>query len=329
MNRTSKLFTISALVVLMLIAGCGDDGNGPVGPGPYNAVTLDLYDFAHLANGYFYRFWVAESDAGLASSPAVDWVSLMEFNVNPVEGDINPDILTTITGQVISANTMSGLSADFEDYDSVLITIESPETSSGLPSSTVIATGQIPENFEIRQIGALDFPVTVDSGGASFFQFATPTDADTENELSGIWFMRGIQPLRQGLGLYSAPEGWMYEGWAWHRGHWLSTGKFTSPVGSDDFNGYSATSVEAPEFPGEDFLNEDNEPEGVTFPWTFEGDDTVLVTLEPSPDTEGGPFVIRLKEVALVNPAPGAATAMGVVETRPVGNVTFSRSEDL
>lgn len=330
MNRISKLFAMSALTLLSLSAGCGDNGNGPSGPGPYNAFTLDLYDYAHLENGYFYELWVANSSTKLAASPALEWVPLSEFNVNPVEGNDSPDITTTITGQVIPDNTISDLSIDFDKNDTVMITIEAPGSSSGLPSSTVTGACHIPADFSQQAITPFGFPVDVDSslGSGNSFTFATPTDADTSNELSGVWFAQHIYDLPiQSLNLKHSPSGWKYEGWVWHESTWLSTGKFADAGQSDDFSGYSAGPGIG--FPGEDFLN--NAPAGVTFPWVLGQGDSVLITLEPSPDPATGPFVVRLHGIGLQDDRPaGASTQLtSPVERMPSGSMTFKRTEEL
>jgi hypothetical protein len=226
---------------------------------------------------------------------------------------------------VISENTFSGLSIDFEDYDSVIITIEQPDSSLGTPSPTVISAVHIPDDFTQQTIGILQFPENVDSASASFYQLATPTDADTSNERSGVWFMQNIEPPIQGLTLKYAPSGWLYEGWAWHNNTWLSTGKFASPGLSDDFSGYS--NGPGPGYPGEDFLT--NPPSG----WTIEPGDSVLLTLEPNPDPEDSPFVVRLLGHQVQSPefqhVRTATPLLNTVEVVPNGSLTFKRSEDL
>jgi hypothetical protein len=327
MRRIAKLFTISTLGLLLLLGGCGEDGNGPVEPGPYDSVVIELFDASHLPGEYFYQLWAAKYDTRLASSSTLEWIPLMEFNVTPVNEGSSPDIITTITGQVIPNNTQFGLPIDFEDYDSALITIEEPGASTGMPSSSVIGATQIPD-FNIRTIGILAFPEDVDSGGVSFCQLATPTDADTLNDRSGVWFVQNLDTQTRGLALKAAPPGWIYEGWARHDDTWLSTGKFSNPGMADEFSGYSASLNPSPNFPGEDFLS--NGPLGVTFPWTFVDGDSVMVTMEPNPDPEDGPFGIRLLVRSMSPlPVPRIATPLSMNDkVMPNGTLTFRRSED-
>jgi len=324
MNRISKLFAMSSLTILLLSAGCGDDGNGPSGPGPYDAMTFDLYDWGHLEAGYFYRLWVANTT--LSAPPTVNWTSIAEFNVNPVAGNSTPDVITSTGGQVISANTKANLSVDFEENDTLMITIEASGASPDQPSATVVAAAQIPPDFTQRTIGILEFPAETDSGTASFFQLGTPTDADTSNERSGVWFALNLDAPRLALALQYAPEGWRYESWAFHDNTWLSMGKFNSAGQNDDFNGYSAGPGIG--FPGEDFIA--NAPAGVTFPWEFEIGDSIMVTLEPEPENDDSPFVVRLLgyEMSELRPAH-VATQISKVNLTPSGTVTFKRSEDL
>lgn len=332
MNTISKLFAVSALAILILAAGCGDDnGGGPSNANKYNALTLDLYDSGHLDNGYFYQIWVANTGSKSAASTALDWVSVVEFNVNPVAGGATPDDITTITGQAVKDNTFANLSEDFEARDTLIITIEAPGASSGVPSTTVVAEAQIPDDFEQHTIGILRFPVDVDTNLSvpNSFELATPTDADTSNELSGIWFARNVESgPSQSLRLKTAPTGWIYEGWAWHDDTWLSTGKFESAAQADEFSGYSAGAGIG--FPGEDFLM--NAPAGVTFPWTFGIGDTILITLEPSPDPAPDvPSFVRVYGLGMADARPPhvATQLVTPVQLEPNGTVTFKRSDDL
>lgn len=325
MNRISKLFAVSALTLLLLAAGCSDNGGGPSGPGPYDAITLDLYDTGKLSGGYFYQIWVANTGE-------LEWVPVQEFNVNPVPGGSVPDGIITITGQSVSDNTFANLSVDFEAKDTLIITIEPPGAASGVPSLSVVAAAQIPDDFTQRTIGILEFPVDSDSslGVPNSFEFATPTDADTANELSGIWLALNPESgfPSQSLRLRNAKPGWIYEGWVWHEDTWLSMGKFESAAEDDDFSGYSAGAGIG--FPGEDFLM--NAPTGVTFPWTFGVGDSILITLEPSPDPDPDePFVIRLYGYGMADdrPAHVATQLTAPVQLEPNGSVTFKRSEEL
>ena len=129
---------------------------------------------------------------------------------------------------------------------------------------------------------------------------ATPTDgSSTTDELSGVWWLDPAAGPGAGLDLPTLPEGWEYEGWAVVNGTPVSTGKFTSVTGADDFSGFSGTTP-GPAFPGEDLLM--NAPSGLTFPTDLSGG-TVVISVEPSPDNSTDPFLLK----PLVGSVPSGA----------------------
>ena len=83
----------------------------------------------------------------------------------------------------------------------------------------------------------------------------TQHDAPPSNELSGIWFLDlSTGSPTVGLDLPDlAGTDWTYEGWVVIDGVPVTTGRFDSADGFDDFDGYSASDMYPP-FPGEDFL---------------------------------------------------------------------------
>lgn len=126
------------------------------------------------------------------------------------------------------------------------------------------------------------------STAAGKFILATPTNGDNTDELSGVWWLNPDGPAASLL-LPDLNEGWMYEGWVVFDGVPVSTGKFSKADMADESSTYSAT-LDAPEFPGEDFLT--NAPTGLTFPTDLSGN-TVVVSVEPEPDNSNDPFVIK------------------------------------
>lgn len=123
------------------------------------------------------------------------------------------------------------------------------------------------------------------------FVLATPTSASEDDEYSGVWFIDiedGV--ATQGLDLPELPAGWEYEGWVVVDGTPLSTGKFTTPDGPDDFDGFSGVDGDGPPFPGEDFI--ENAPEGLDFPLDIRGSDVVL-SIEPVEDDSPAPFAFK------------------------------------
>ena len=177
-----------------------------------------------------------------------------------------------------------------ETPDKIVITIEAEGDTDDLPSGIVILAGDVVDNS-----ATLAFPADL-SGVSGNYILTTPTTGDDTLEESGIWFLTLPPPPTAGLVLPELGDGWVYEGWAVNQDTPLSTGKFTSPEGSDQFDGYSATAAAGPPFPGEDFL--ENAPEGVTFPVNLsDGQSKAVISVEPDLNGEDptgpGPFSIK------------------------------------
>jgi hypothetical protein len=69
----------------------------------------------------------------------------------------------------------------------------------------------------------------------------------------------------------------------------VTTGRFDSRDGVDDFDDYSASDM-IPPFPGEDFLM--NAPAGLTFPTDISGA-TAVISIEPRMDNDPAPFMFK------------------------------------
>lgn len=306
--------------------GCSKDSKpgGPDTPPAYSVLRLDLYDTAPLPVGYAYQLWLLPRPAIRADVSV--WSPKTQFRT--LRGPSGqPDTLVTLAGQRIARNDLTGLADDLADFDSLMITIEQAGGSPTMPSETVYLNGAVPD-FDSTVFGALHFPISI-GGGIGQYTLASPTDSDSLNETSGIWFMRPFQPPLTGLEVLPAdPPGWKYEGWVFHQDRWLSTGKFTDPSANDEFDGFSASVNAPPPFPGEDFLV--NPPPGVNFPWILVAADSVAVTMEPNPDTdETAPFGLRLLEAEIGEPlTPGVLRVLNPVDNAaPGGNAVFRRPD--
>ncbi|MEO6666926.1 MAG: hypothetical protein ABIO65_09180 [Nitrospiria bacterium] len=127
-----------------------------------------------------------------------------------------------------------------------------------------------------------------------------------------------------GLTLATLPAGWKYEGWVVVGGTAISTGTFTNPAAADAAAPFAGANPQpTPPFPGEDFLA--NAPTGVTFPTDLRSQ-TVVISIEPSPDDSPGPFT--LKPLTATVPA-GAADHVAYTMTNaasafPTGTATIS-----
>ena len=309
---------------LLVWAGCGKDkGNGPPEPKPYNQVFVEFFANPPFLTGSFqYEMWGKPIDTSLAAvTPA--WKRLLRFNV-----DASGQLLDS--NGAVTSTTIRNLPANLDDYDSIAITIERTDDNHTTPSQTIYLFGRIPPNLDSARIVELESPVPLSSAGG-FCNLMTPTDSDTSNDLSGVWFVASDQPTPadSGLNIAPAPAGWRYEGWILHQDTWLSTGKFTRASGPDAANPYSAATLPAPAFPGEDFLL--HAPTGInfTFPFAFGIGDRIVVTLEPEPDPAAGPFGITVVAVQFGGqPVPHTLVPLaGVPASIPGAFLTVKRSD--
>lgn len=141
---------------------------------------------------------------------------------------------------------------------------------------------------------------------SAVYNLLTPTDSLNANPLSGIWFVDSLdQVIAPGLDLSELFGGWRYEGWVEINGILISTGRFSSPRGTDQANLYGSTLPPLP-FPGEDFIA--NPPAGVTFPINLSGA-KVYITLEVNDNRNAGTSAgIIIYEGTIPNPAESRVT---------------------
>jgi hypothetical protein len=181
-----------------------------------------------------------------------------------------------------------------------ILTIEPHPDPNPDPSDVHIIAGDFSGNsatLDIMHAAALGDDFSSASGA---YILATPTSADTTDELSGIWFLDPTSgPPVAGLDLPILPAGWIYEGWTVIDGVPVTTGKFTAVDAADNSAPYSST-MPAPPFPGEDFL--ENAPAGLLFPTDISGG-TAVISVEPDPDNSDDPFLLKPLVGSIPNPA--------------------------
>ena len=288
MKKSFARMKMALSAFLLVSAGCGEDkGNGPVEPEPFNEAVITFYMTSPLPAGFEFELWAKAVDTSLSLSTPV-WVPLTRFNLNSSGG------LLDSNGTAIAGNRVKNLPVDLDDYDSLQVTIEQTSSHVAVPSQQVFLRSSIPPDLTTSHLPRLVFPHSFGQG-TSYFMMFSPTDTDTADELSGLWFVYRYPPgdLDSGLTLPPAPVGWLYEGWVRHGASWLSTGRFRRSVGGDLNNPYCGVGVK-PAFPGEDFVQ--NAPPGVGFSFPFEvtAGDKVRVTLEPDLDSGTGTFGVDL-----------------------------------
>lgn len=203
-----------------------------------------------------------------------------------------------VDGELTTAGTFvdfdGGVVLDAPSVDvatAVVITIETDDDPA--PSPTHFLAGSLVDGSatltatDPAAIG-LDF-----STSTGQYILATPTDGAgaPENEGSGVWWT--FITRAQSLVLPQLPDGWVYEGWQVIDEIPFSTGTFVSQFGvADNAAPYSGLQP-GPPFPGEDFLM--NAPDGLEFARDLRGTE-VVITVEPFPDTDPGPFPLVVLE---------------------------------
>ena len=252
---------------------------------PTTAFNLDFEGLAPLANDFHYEGW-----AIVDGQP----VSTGKFHV-----DDNGDLFDLDGAPITDGRFVVG--GDLSSATAIVLTIEPGGDTDAVPADTHYLAGDVSgaaASLAVGHAAALGDDFAAASGD---YILATPTNGAETNENSGIWFLSlesGSPAL--GLTLPTLPAGWEYEGWVVIDGTPVTSGKFTEPADFDDAAPYSGSEA-GPPFPGEDYLN--NAPNGLTFPTDLAGG-TAVISVEPSPDDDAGPFALK----PLVGSIPADAT---------------------
>ncbi|PWJ36171.1 anti-sigma factor [Sediminitomix flava] len=292
-------FYLSILLVgTFFFASCDDDDDNN-GSSTSN-LTLNISGLEDLGDDYAYEGWIIVDGAPISAGIFnVD----SSGNLSETSFELDTDDLNAATAYVL--------------------TIEPNPDSDSSPSDVHILAGDFSNNLASLTV---DHPDAIGSDFTSAvgeYILATPTDDDDTNETSGIWCLNpnGGDPIA-GLTLPTLPAGWTYEGWAVIDGNPITTGTFTNPDSADSGNPFSGTVNPAPNYPGEDFLQ--NAPDGVTFPADLLGR-TVVISVEPVPDNSPAPFLLK----PLAHEVPSDATSGSVLnmdnnaeETNPTGTAS-------
>tara|TARA_B110000971_G_C19933668_1_gene465255 strand:- start:264 stop:1169 length:906 start_codon:yes stop_codon:yes gene_type:complete len=299
--RNKTLYFLMLIFGFTTVISCSsDDDNGS----STKNLTLNLTGLEDLGSGYVYESWLI-----LESGP----VSVGTFSVN-ASGVLSK------TSFSVNANTLSNALA-------YVLTIEPNSDPNTAPSSVHILAGDFTNNATSATVStnhqsALGTDFT---GATGKYFLASPTDGtDNTNEKSGVWWVQFPTPMMPapGLTLPALPAtGWKYEGWAVIGTTPVSTGKFTSVTGADDFSGFSG-SAPAPSVPGEDFLMA--APAGLTFPTDLSGQ-KVVISVEPDPDNSPNPFLLK-PLVAMIPATAKEQTSLSMgnnaAASNPGGSVT-------
>ncbi len=241
-------------------------------------LSLNISGLEDLGANYNYEGWIIVSGAPVSTGTFT------------VDGSGN-----------MSQTNFTVNSTDLQNATAFVLTIEPNPDSDPLPSSVHLLGGDFSGATASLSVGHTAALGNDFSGIAGNFILASPTNGVGADENSGIWFLDiGSGMPAVGLTLPTLPSGWKYEGWAVISGTPVSTGKFTRVDTSDESALYSGA-MPGPPFPGEDFLM--NAPSGLTFPTDLSGG-TAVITIEPNPDNDAGPFLLK----PLVGMIPDPAT---------------------
>lgn len=257
-----KKSILAIAVAGVLMASCKDDE-----PAATKNLTLSISSLAASATNEQYEGWII-----VDGSP------------------VSTGTFTADNNGVLSQSSFNIDATMLDQATTFVLSIEPIPDSDPGPSDIKILGGDFSGSMA---------SVTVSHGAALGSDFsntsgtvilATPTTEDLSDELSGIWFLDlSSGSPATGLVLPTLPSNWKYEGWAVINGQPISSGTFSAVDIADDANPFSGTGM-APPFPGEDFVL--NAPMGVMFPTDLSGQ-TVVISIEPSPDNSAMPFAFK------------------------------------
>lgn len=247
-------------------------------------VTMDFTGLDPLLNGYHYEGWAIVDGAPISTG---------RFNVNENGELVDLDGNIIENGEFIVGQDVSGATA-------IVLTIEPVDDPDPAPAATHLLAGDV-ANLSASLTTAHPAAIGDDFLGATGnYILATPTNGDTTNENSGIWFLDlSSGSPATGLSLPALPDGWQYEGWAVINGQPVTSGRFLA-VDAVDFSAPFSGPMPGPPFPGEDYL--ENAPGGLTFPTDLSGG-VAVISIEPEPDDSPAPFTLK----PLVGMIPGDA----------------------
>jgi len=255
------LYTSLLAIFATAIIGCDSDDDDPV----FKDMTLSVEGLPQLGSFATYEGWLLDGN---------DYTSIGKFTIDN-SGDVDGGTFS-IDEELLQNAT------DF------VVTIEPSPDPAVQPTETQILSGTFignsaTLNYENEAAIGTGFSTAIGK-----YILSTPTNGEETDELSGVWWLEPTGPSAS-LILPDLSEGWIYEGWALINGTPVSTGKFTKANEADMGNPYSGT-LAGPDFPGEDFLR--NAPAGLSFPTSLEGA-TIVISVEPNPDNDSAPFVIK------------------------------------
>lgn len=273
-------------MVSALLWSCGDDDTTTETPA-LASLSLNIDGLENLGTQFVYEGWVI-----VDGSPVSTGIFSVSNNgqLSNSTFEVEPEVLEAATKFVL--------------------TIEPANDPDPAPSDQKLLAGDFDGEMAVVSTGVA--PALGDfSNSAGTYFLRTPTDeepgsANNGNDMNGVWFGLPGMPPTANLTLPTLPSGWIYEGWLVTPNGPISTGTFLSFDVRDSGNKLSGLENNAgPAIPGEDFFIA---PEGSneSFPIDVRGN-MVVITVEPIPDNDPGPFTLK----------PLAATVSSNAATAP------------
>jgi hypothetical protein len=279
-------------------------------PGGTSQVTLDLDGLGPVGAGHF-EAWARVEGAGN--------VSIGKFRVD------DTGALRDLSGNSIDAFDVAG---DLFLASRIFVTVEAEGDADVSPSRSKILEGVLVDSSATLSADSIL------SNRASFsearfvgtYMLNAFTTEDSSDFGSGIWFFHPSRSENDAdsasLRLPTLRDGWQFEGWVERlsTGDTYSTGRFFDPNAADlDRAGLTAGTfgedlnldgrADGPRYPGQDFVDA---TATVPAPLDLDGGDfRAFVTVEPFPDSDPAPFLIRFFE-------DGAIDSLGALERQPL-----------
>lgn len=271
-------FGVLALGFMATSCSSDDDNNTST----TSDLTLNLSGLEALGNDYVYEGWIIVDGNPVSTGTFSDVTFPKSFSVDAT--------------QLANASRF-------------VLSIEPAVDNDPAPATTKILAGDFSGNSaDVNSNLVADF-----ASATGTYILATPTDNDDTNEFSGVWFLDNSSGSPAvGLNLPDLADGWKYEGWAVIDGTPISTGTFTNANMADDnatTSIYKGDAGNGPAYPGEDFLQ--NPPGSLTFPTDLK-EQTIVISVEPSPDNSSAPFTLKpLAHMVPANAMDHMAITMG------------------
>jgi hypothetical protein len=269
----------------------------------------------HAGEGY-YQLWAVVNGAPL---------SLGKFNMD----DDGVSIDNAVTGMKFPNNTIP-TNFDLSQATYLWLTAEpqSESLTDTIPGYHMLA-GPISGNAaSLVYSDPNGMGVNFSSSTGSFI-LTTPTTASDHSDWdSGVWFMTSISNPRASLNVPTLPTGtygWQYQGWIADNASAdptpYSTGEITGIAAPDRDLGGCGGSDTPPPFPGQDYLYSVGIGDCAYYPVRphltddSQGGWSVVLTVEPSPNTGPNPFGFKPLQTSLISSSLTEGVSQALVNT--------------